>query len=347
MKEKFDFDDILIEGESVSDIDSRKEIKIYDDNGMLPLFTAPMLSVVDKENSKIFNENKIYSIIPRGINSSYVDSHKFNFVARSLEEFRLSFNVRHVLKLEEPIYVCIDIANGHMKKLHDEIKEAKDLFENKIIIIAGNVGSPGAFKELAKTGVDYIRCGIGNGNGCLTTQQTGVGYPMGSLIKECSLIKQQEGFSTKIIADGGFKKYADIIKALALGADYVMLGSIFNKALESAGKTLDGNFKEVDPTSQEVIDYVINPGPRCIYKEFYGMSTKHAQKIIGKSVDNLRTSEGIHKRQAVEYTLNGWVDNFVHYLSTAMSYTYSKDLSDFQQVKFNLITESAYNRFKK
>jgi len=345
MNKKFDFDDILIEGESVSNIDSRREINVYDDKGMLPLFTAPMLSVVDEYSHHFFATNKIYSIIPRGVNSPYTNSHKRKFVARSLEEFRLSFNVRHVLRLEDSIYVCVDIANGHMKKLHDEIKEAKGLFEDKIIIISGNVGSPGAFRELAKTGVDYIRCGIGNGNGCLTTQQTGVGYPMGSLIAECSKIKKEEGFDVKIIADGGFKKYADIIKALALGADYVMLGSIFNKALESAGITFDNEDKTISQYDSNTIESFLNG--YSYYKEFFGMSTKTAQKLMGKNVDNLQTSEGIHTKQQVEYTLKGWVDNFVHYLSTAMSYTNSRNLSDFQQVNYNLITENAYNRYKK
>jgi isopentenyl diphosphate isomerase/L-lactate dehydrogenase-like FMN-dependent dehydrogenase len=82
--------------------------------------------------------------------------------------------------------------------------------------------------------IDYqYEIGIGNGAGCLTTQQTGVGYPMASLIQECYRIKKGAGLKAKIVADGGFKIYSDVIKALALCSDYVMLGGILNRSLES------------------------------------------------------------------------------------------------------------------
>ena len=83
-----------------------------------------------------------------------------------------------------------------------------------------------------------------------------------------------------------------------------------------------------------------------MFKKFRGMSTKEAQKAMGKTV--LKTSEGVTRMQPVEYTVEGWVDNFRSYLSSAMSYTNSTTLGDFiGNVEWNLISENSFNRFKK
>lgn len=183
--------------------------------------------------------------------------------------------------------------------------------------------------------------------GCLTTQQLGVGYPNASLINECYKIKQELIDSgeypniTKIVADGGMKDYSDIIKALALGADYVMIGSILNKALESAGQDYIYGFK----ISKKLAKKLFNMG-FPVKKQFYGMSTKIAQKKLGN--DNLKTSEGVVRYRKVEYTLHTWLTNFDHYLRSAMSYSNAKTLDEFiGKADFIHITDNALKRFKK
>jgi NAD(P)H-dependent flavin oxidoreductase YrpB (nitropropane dioxygenase family) len=224
------------------------------------------------------------------------------------------------------------------------------MYGDDMCLMIGNVANPKTFQEYCKIGVDLIRIGIGNGNGCLTTVQTGIGYPMASLIEECYNVKKFGNHKTEIVADGGFKKYSDIIKALALGADYVMLGSILNKCLESSGETHKrkdstlGGWESINQYSDEA-QKMFNADIE-LTKVFRGMSTKEVQKSWGK--ENLTTSEGIVKRNNVEYTLDSWIKNFEDYLKSAMSYTGKKELRDFiGGVHYNYITQNSFKRFNK
>lgn len=346
----YDFDDILIQPAFLSPISSRKEVNPFLPNGYLPLMTAPMDTVISEENCTIFKQNQILPVLPRIPNPSFDYINYDMFLSYSLEDFEKIFFINkpshHV---DKKANVLIDVANGHMEHLFKMAKKAKEIYGASINLMVGNIANPESYYEYAKIGVDSVRIGIGNGGGCLTTVQTGVGYPMASLINECHRIKVENGFGTLIVADGGFKKYADIIKALGCGADFVMLGSILNKALESSGETTKvidalGNHEVVNQFSSETQKMFKADVP--LYKTFRGMSTKEVQKAWGK--EDLTTSEGIIKRQKVEYTLDGWVKNFEAYLRSAMSYTGKKQLRDFiGGVVFNHITPNAFRRFDK
>lgn len=344
MKDKlFDFDDILIEPTILSNISSRKEINIRNEFGMLPIFTAPMDTVISTENVETYIKNGIMPVLPRlsKIENDYYSTSMF--YSYSMQDFEKVFLTNTIkLKNNEKAYALIDVANGHMRALYEMAKEAKRKYGDSICLMIGNVANPKTFLSYCQIGVDIIRIGIGNGNGCLTTVQTGVGYPMASLIKECADVKY--GYNTKIVADGGFKKYSDIIKALALGADYVMLGSLLNKALESAGETTNSNGEIIDQYS-EIVRTMFNADVEY-YKSFRGMSTKVVQEKWGK--ESLTTSEGIVRTNKVEYTLDGWVKNLEDYLKSAMSYTGKKELHDFiGGVDFNFISHSSFKRFDK
>lgn len=344
----FDFDDLLIEATHISDISSRKDVNPKYSNGFLPLMTAPMDTVIGIENWNTYKKHSIFPVLPRNIEKEFFgDYYSYdNFFSYGLENFTDIF-INNTIEVPENqnLYALIDIANGHMKSLYNLAKQAKEKYGDKMILMVGNVANPKTFFEYCDINVDFIRIGIGNGNGCLTTVQTGVGYPMASLIEECYDVKKYMNFpKVKIVADGGFKKYSDVIKGLALGADYIMLGSIFNKSLESSGVTTDGKGEKIDQFSENartMFEVDID-----LYKNFRGMSTKEVQIEWGKS--NLITSEGINRTNKVEYTLNGWISNFESYLRSAMSYTGKKDITEFiGNVKLNFITENSFKRFDK
>lgn len=364
---KFDFDDILIQPSKITNIKSRYEdINPYYESEKnlkkLPIMTAPMDTVVDLDNMQEYIENDFIVVLPRTvtiydyfnyikINNKHVSGlfPDFTFMSFSLHDFKFHYTDKnHIEKYKDtislPNYVLIDIANGHLTSILDTVKKAKKINPN-LVVIVGNIANPETYRWYAESGVvDYIRIGVGNGGGCLTTQQTGIGYPKASLIAECRAIKNElESMDIKcpaIIADGGMKDYSDIIKALAIGADYVMVGSIFNKALESAGDNyLYG--RKISKKNAELLHGILP-----IKKKFYGMSTKEAQKKLGAR--KLKTSEGVVRYRNIEYKLHKWHDNFSHYLRSAMSYTNARNLNDFiGQVEYNFISQNALNRFKK
>lgn len=346
---KFDFDDILIQPSVVSSISSRGEITVTYDDGYLPLFTAPMDTVVSSSNVGIFQNHGIRVIKPRMMNNHYEYSgSNFNeFFSLGLDDFNILFLDESRHESEDKLYVLIDIANGHMTKLLESVKKSKEIYGDRLILMVGNVANPKTYSDLSDAGADYVRVGIGNGGGCLTTVQTGVGYPMGSLVRECYIESCLSKNPAKIVADGGFKSYSDVIKALALGADYVMLGSMFNKALESSGETYMEGVSPMGMINQysEKTKELFENGSK-MFKSFRGMSTKEAQKAMGKTV--LKTSEGVNRIHPVEYTLGGWTDNFKSYLSSAMSYSDARNLKDFVGLtKFNYITANSLNRYIK
>jgi IMP dehydrogenase/GMP reductase len=329
---KLDFNDLLIVPKETSTINTRSEIDPYT-NGMLPLITAPMDTVISKDNIELFLENNINICLPRNISSDY------GFKSYSVTQMsELLKDKNNKLKTD---YYLIDVANGHMESVLNLTKKIKK-HNPKIKLMVGNVANPETYKLLSEAGADYIRVGIGNGGGCLTTQNTGIGYPMASLIKECYEVSSTLNKPAYIVADGGMQTYSDVIKALALGADYVMLGSILNKALESAGDNYI--FKKIK-VSQETAETLYKLG-LPIYKKFRGMSTKEVQKKWGAT--KLKTSEGVVRFRKVEYRLNKWVENFEDYLRSAMSYTNSKTLKEFiGNVELVEITNNAYKRFNK
>ena len=346
LKPQFDFDDILIVPKVKTHINSRyKGIKLPTG---LPLFTAPMDTVVDANNYNTFQSQGINVALPRTVKYNDIPLHDVSsmFVSMGFDDLdhESKTTYRHIPKNAN---ILIDVANGHMQKIFDYCRDIKR-WRPDITLMVGNIGNPETYTWYAKGQcVDYIRVGIGNGGGCLTTKQSGIGYPMASLIsatynaKKKFMVENPDKSVPAIVADGGMKDYSDIVKSLALGADYVMIGSIFNKCLESCAQNYLYKFK----INKRFAAYAFRKG-LPVKKYFRGMSTKGAQKAMGKT--SFKTSEGVTRFRKVEYRLSGWVDNFNHYLRNAMSYCNAKTLNDFVgKTDAIQITTKAYDRFNK
>jgi len=334
----YNLDDFVIEPASLSGVSSRSECSPIYENRFIsrPLITAPMDSVINEYNWIAFESNNICTVIPRTVDFKTRKSlSERTFVAVSLSEFKDIDN-----STNSDQYVCIDIANGHMSTLYTTISVYKSRKPN-LHIMVGNIANPETYCKICEMNglVEYVRLGIGGGSFCTTSSNTGIHYPMGSLIMECNTIKQQfngcnhsdprVSKAPYIIADGGFKNYDQIIKALALGADYCMLGYLFGKSKEACGEIRKSN--QLGFTN-----------PR-LQRRMYGMSTKTAQKEMDKEV--LKTAEGIEKWVDVEYSLSGWIENFNSYLTSAMSYTDITSLERFVGgPKLNIQFSRVYNK---
>ena len=371
---KYGYNDINIVPEKITDLKSRSEVNLYDGNGMLPIFAAPMDTVVDDSTFYEFRDNNIYSVIPRTCKLSrrcelmqlYAYDHEV-FVSVSLREAKFIFlenpinnnltsdelfysnQVRGFLSIDgenASLKICIDLANGHMSDLLNTIKLIKDKYKSKVTIMSGNIANPQTYIEYDKVGCDYVRVSIGSGEGCSTSTNTGVHYPIFSLLEETYKIKQDIEGKCKIIADGGIKGFGDIQKAL-IYSDYVMIGGVFSRLVESAGDKYYGKSywnirgRRIFRPLKTLFTYgrkantinvkKLKNGTQEYYKIFKGMSTPEAQMAIRKAENNetnlpLKPTEGFVKKMKVDLVLDEWVRSEKAYLASMMSYINAKSL---------------------
>jgi len=365
---KYCYNDISIVPAILSNVEHRGECNPYyiDDLGKktLPIFTAPMSTVVNEQNFELFEMNNIIPILPRNI--SYDIRLKYlqcgKWVAVGLDEFEDLF-LKDGWNFETHPYVnvLVDIANGHMRKLVDFIHEAKCKAKwlKTFKIMAGNIANPQAYYEYAKAGCDICRLNIGTGEGCITWSNLGVGYPVASLINEVYEIKknlQYMGENTPVIvADGGVRGSKDIMIALALGADYVMIGGLLSQLIESAALTF--YYKNMNRTNK----CEINPFEHTIekqsdgsflidnkkevynmYKVFYGMASRKGQEdLYGKKK---RTSEGIEKVFECTTNLSKWTENITENIQSLMSYLNCFRVEDVNPEKVKCVIMSPQTR---
>lgn len=220
-----------------------------------------------------------------------------------------------VLLLENdiiPDFVTIDIAHGHSIKMERMLKWIVELFDNKQkkpFIIAGNVSTPEAVRDLESWGANAIKVGIGPGSACTTFNATGFGSRniQAAVIHACAMARISE--NTVIVADGGIKDPGDIAKSLVLGAKLVMVGGMFSALTDSPGATVRGADGQ-------------------LYKEFWG-SASVFQSGKKNRIEGTKKLLPLKPRSILEE-----MDYIKECLQSAISYGGGKDLTCFKDVKY-------------
>lgn len=227
--------------------------------------------------------------------------------------------------------VIIDTAHGHTKGVVDVLKKVKEKFSH-LDVVVGNIATPEAALYLVEAGADAVKVGIGPGSICTTRVVAGVGFPQFSAVLEVAAALK--GTGVPVIADGGIRYTGDIPKALAAGADSVMLGSLLAGTKESPGET------------------IIYEGRK--YKSYRGMGSVEAMKQGSKDryfqdvEDDIKklVPEGIVGRVPYKGELVESMTQFIGGLRAGMGYCGAKDVEflkengKFVKITFSGVTES-------
>jgi len=263
----FSYDDVLLMPQ-YSDIVSRSEIDISVDLGKnvtleVPIISSPMDTVSGYRMALVMAECGGTSVL-----------HRYNTIDvqwSELVEFKVSANKGGIVGAAIGIsgdylerarilyeagvgFLCVDVAHGHHALVRHALQVLRKTFGLDLHIMAGNVATLEGVNDLADWGADSVRCNIGGGSICSTRIQTGHGIPGLQTIFECAKTDRD----VKIIADGGIRNSGDMVKALAAGADAVMVGSLLSGTEETPGETFN------DPDG-------------CRWKSYRGMASKEAQ----------------------------------------------------------------------
>ena len=316
-KEALAYDDVLLVPQ-YSNIESRSEVDIGNDldNNIhldLPIISSPMDTITEKDMARAIYEQGGLGIIHRYNTIKEQSCLVVDALANGVCNIGAAVGVSDDFKGRARALfdagakvICIDVAHGHHVLVERAIKKLKDMFGDSIHIMAGNIATPEAFEDLAKWGANSIRCNVGGGSICSTRIQTGHGVPGLHTIFECATVKKDE--NVKIIADGGIKNSGDIVKALAAGADFVMLGSMLAGTEETPGPLFESS-----------------SGDR--YKTYRGMASKEAQ-INWRG--NFSSDEGISTQVPYKGSVHTILTDIKNGIASGLSYSGARNIEELQ-----------------
>ncbi len=309
------YDDVLLVPQ-YSDIRSRKEVDISTSLGEdikleLPLVASPMDTVSGEKMAKALDKAGTMAIIHRyntiedqvglvcsvtkdggrvgaavGVTGDFLER------AQALVKYGVSF-------------LCVDVAHGH----HIMMKEAIEVLKKNVDvhIMAGNVATSTGFIDLAEWGADSVRCNVGGGSACTTRIQTGHGIPGLQTLLDCYRNKPK-GCKVKIIADGGIRNSGDIVKAIAAGADLVMIGSLLAGTTEAPGRIIETNGQKL--------------------KEYRGMASKEAQFDWRGKTSSL---EGVSTFVPYKGSVNNVIADLSRGVKSGLSYSGCRTVQELQE----------------
>ncbi len=268
------YDDVLLVP-NYNNYESRRDVDISskDRTGKLqlklPVMTANMDAVTESGMANFIGDRGGIGVL-----------HRFLSIEQNIEEFKkCKHNVfvsvgcstqdlerAEALRDAGANYFCIDVAHAHGKYVGRTLKNLREMLPNACIM-AGNIATYAGADYLSACGADILKVGIGGGSVCTTRIKTGFGVPNLTAIQECAKVDRS------IVADGGIRAPGDIVKALAFGADFVMIGGMLAGTRPTPGKIIEKNGKK--------------------FKQYRGMASFEAQQDFMGGVPEWKTAEGV------------------------------------------------------
>lgn len=326
-KPALSYDDVLLVPK-YSDITSRKEVDISSELDPfrkleIPIISSPMDTITESKMANSMAQAGGLGVLHRykSIEEQVQMARQVSDPARKAAAIGVTGDY---LERAQALYgigvriFCLDVAHGHHSLMKKAIGNIKSLHDG-IHIMAGNVATTSGFEDLASWGADSVRCNIGGGSICSTRVQTGHGVPGLQTIFDC--FKANVDRDVKIIADGGIRNSGDMVKALAAGADFVMIGSLLSGTLQTPGEVI----------------YSTDGSRRKIYR---GMASKEAQhNWRGKHSSN----EGIATTVPVKGDVTEVIADLENGIRSGLSYSGARSIMELQ-INAEFIIQSASGR---
>lgn len=347
---KLDFDDVLLvpqrtKAASRQNINLIRNFSFYHSSSLwtgVPVFAANMDTTGTFAMSNILTDFQIPTCLHKHYSMSKllaeVNDIDYQWFSMGIKDADLDRLKQFVDSTHEVPNICIDVANGYTDDFVDFCSQIRLMFGKEPIIMAGNVCTPEMVQEIIlHGGVDIVKVGIGPGSACTTRLKTGVGYPQLSAIMECSHaahgLRNGDGKLGLICADGGCKIPADIAKAFAAGADFVMLGGMLAGTDEC-----EGEWEYEDLISGDRIE------KKKKSLKFYGMSSHKAQEKYG-GIKNYRSSEGRELTIPYKGSVEKIILDILGGIRSSCAYTGANSLKDFSKTaNFVRVNRTHYNQ---
>jgi len=332
MQMKLDFDDVLIVPRRSNKSLTRKGVNIkipWLDTDAYPIVIANMPATgtykIAKELTpmKVFTFiHKEYSVEEHKINLAMMDDRRYIAITSGVRDKDVMRTIDIISGFEDIGMINVDVANvyANVDGMIKAIKTFKEHFPN-IKLSAGNICDKVLMEELVNAGADYIKVGVGSGAACITRTEVGVGIPQLSAVMEC--YEEAQRLDCKIISDGGCVTSGDVCKAIAAGADMVMIAGMVSSCYECS------NMVEIDGQQ---------------YVNLYGLGSNKQYNIHGVSEKEYRPNEGRDLMIPAEGYIKDIINQILGGLRSVCTYVGVSDIEELSTHAKFIRVNNTHNR---
>ncbi|MEW6196099.1 MAG: guanosine monophosphate reductase [Bacteroidota bacterium] len=314
------YDDISLIPTQISQVKTRNEVNtksvFLGEELTVPVVSSPMDTVTGIEMAQELSNLGVIGIVNR-FDSSVNELFTNGKIVQGIKAVSVSLTADEKLiekVAENKLIVCIDTANANNAFVLNKCEEIKKKYNLRVMV--GNVAHGSTLKQLYNAGADAVRIGIGGGSVCTTSVQTGIGIGQVSSLVDLYFTRLEQKLDIALIADGGIKSPGDVTKALACGADVVMLGRMLAGTKETPGEVIKYNDQ--------------------LWKKYRG-SASFGVKMKSEFIEGEETL--VPYKGAVKNVVNGISDG----LRSAMSYLNCESLNDVMNIEsFSILSTSSY-----